>query len=104
MGRLVPSRRGAITGTVLTSTLILVGCASLRHVGREEAISAALQNVCGVSVADSTCAVRAATKVHNGYRVVVDRRLSAGHDRVAVVVRPGGHVDVTPVDSGAAIR
>ena len=104
MAPLFASRRGSVIGATLSAMLILAGCASLHHVGREEAISAALQNVCGVSVADSTCSVHGATRVHNGYRVVVDRRLSAGHDRVAVVVRPGGHVDVTPVDSGRTIR
>lgn len=84
--------------TVLASALAIAGgCATLHPVGQEEAIATALQNVCGTSAADSTCTVRGTSPVRGGYRVVVDRRLSAGHDRVAVVVRRGGQIDVTPV-------
>ena len=91
--------------TVLAFALAVGGgCATLHPVGREEAIATALQNVCGTSAADSTCTVRGTSPVHGGFRVVVDRRLSAGHDRVAVVVRRGGHVDVTPVDTAVTTK
>lgn len=91
--------------TMLVSALgIAGGCATLHSVGREEAIATALQNVCGTSAADSTCTVRGTSPVRGGYRVIVDRRLSAGQDRVAVVVLRGGHVDVTPVATDATIK
>lgn len=103
MSALLASCRGSMS--VRWSVLVLaVGCASFHPVSQEDAIAAALQNVCGTRLADSTCTVRGMTPVRGGYRVVVDRRLSAGHDRLAVVVRRGGHVDVTPMDTVAAIK
>lgn len=102
------TRPGALAGAVLTCALVLgTGCASLRPVGREDAVGAALRSTCGApgAVADSACVVREAKRVSGGYRVVVDRRPPAGRDRVAVVVRRGGVlggwlIHVTPLEAG----
>lgn len=92
--------------TLASAAAGLTGCAGIQHGARTDAVSAALQNVCGSPrvPADSSCTVRTVTHVADGYRVVIDRRPPAGNDRVAVLVRPGGmfggsRIDVTPVDT-----
>jgi hypothetical protein len=83
------------------ATLLLAGCASLTP---ERATRTALRGVCGAAPepADAGCTVRSTTRVRGGYLVTVDRRPPAGQDRVAVRVRRGGSIEVTPVDSAVA--
>lgn len=68
------------------------------------AVARARRSVCGApgSSTDSACTVRAQERVPGGYRVVVDRRPPAGHDRVTVTVHDHGRrIDVEPTDTTA---
>jgi hypothetical protein len=102
-----PSRRAAAARRVAAVAaaahlLLATACVSLT---RERATALALRGVCGgpAAVADSTCVVRGAERVRGGYRVTVDRRPPAGRDRVAVRVRRGGSIEVTPVDTAGPV-
>jgi hypothetical protein len=97
--------RGKAARTVLVASFMLAGCVTVGRLSQRDAVLYARNDVCGANAADSVCVVRSVEKTDHGYRVVIDRRLPAGQDRLAVEVRGGmfadRHVRVTPIDTTA---